>query len=52
MRKTGLQPMQTNTLMLTLFFFFFSYSKVDQKKFEQLKQSINKELLKKTKKPV
>jgi chemotaxis protein MotB len=38
------------TLMLTLFVLLFSYSKVDQKKFEQLKQSINKELLKKEEK--
>ncbi len=38
------------TLMLTLFVLLFSYSKVDQKKFEQLKQSINKELLKKDEK--
>lgn len=35
------------TLMLTLFVLLFSYSKVDQQKFEQLKKSINKELLKK-----
>lgn len=35
------------TLMLTLFVLLFSYSKIDQKQFEVVKQSINKELLKK-----
>ena len=37
----------TITLVLTLFVLLFSLSQVDQKKFEKVKESINKELLKK-----
>ncbi len=37
----------TITLVLTLFVLLFSLSQVDQKKFEQVKKSIDKELLKK-----